>query len=490
MKQELKMNGAKPGGHGQAGVLPAARRSPFIHPFNARFSQTGIMKSGENAGNTQLHMGNMNEKNISRRKMLTGAGLAAGAGLATFMGPWKHNRVYASKSDKPITIGITSDASGQYANSGASDRRGMMMAIDEFNAKGGLLGRKIETVHLDTETNPATGSRVAERLISRNEVSFMIGAVSSGVANAISQVAQKYGVVYLNTNSSSPTESGKNCHRVKFVWDGNGANFANAAVKNALKAYGKNWLLLTNDYVWGHNTAKATRTLLKKYGGTVIDELLVPQGTRDFASYLLKVQQAKPSVVAAAVGGDDQKAMRQQVAQLGMGSKPAWLNNQQDWPDVYGLPLENVFGIFGTTWYYKLDLPGVKEFVQRYQRAYPETKMKVPGNVFYNGYMATRELLRAVERSGSTHNISVIKQLENLKVSSRDRMQHFDAYMNPNTHQMQQTIYLATANSSLNGDKDDLFKIIQWGKPGDVKDTGADQGCGLESYQATPTYET
>ena len=130
----------------------------------------------------------------------------------------------------PITIGLTSDASGQYANSGASDRRGMLMAIAEFNAKGGVLGRKIETIHIDTETTPATGSRVAERMISRDKVSFMIGAVSSGVANAISQVAQKNGVIYLNTNSSSPTESGKNCHRVKFVWDGNGANFAQAAV--------------------------------------------------------------------------------------------------------------------------------------------------------------------------------------------------------------------------------------------------------------------
>ena len=292
----------------------------------------------------------MVKKSISRRNFLKKTGLAAVGAGATFYGPWKHNRVYASATDKPILIGMTSDASGQYANSGASDRRGMMMAIEEFNAKGGVLGRKIKYVHMDTETNPATGSRVAERMITRNEVSFMIGAVSSGVANAISQVAQKYGVIYLNSNSSSPTESGKNCHRVKFVWDGNGTNFAKAAVKNAIDAFGKKWMLLTNDYVWGHNTSKATRKLADAYGADIVDELLVPQGTRDFTSYLLKIQQAKPDVVAAAVGGDDQKVMRQQVAQLGMGRKPAWINNQQDWPDVYGLPLKNLFGVFGTTW--------------------------------------------------------------------------------------------------------------------------------------------
>lgn len=398
---------------------------------------------------------------------------------------------YAANTDKPIIIGITSDASGQYANSGASDRRGMIMAINEFNEKGGVLGRKIEYMHIDTETTPATGSRVAERMITRDNVAFLVGAVSSGVANAISQVAQKYGVIYLNTNSSSPTESGQNCHRVKFVWDGNGANFAKAAVQNSIKQFGKRWLLLTNDYVWGHNTSEATRKLVEQYGGEIIDELLVPQGTRDFASYLLKIQQIDPDVVAAAVGGDDQKVLRQQVAQLGMGKDPAWINNQQDWPDVYGLPPENLFGVFGTTWYWELDLPGVDEFVKRYQEHYPDTSMEVPGNVFYNGYMAVKALLTAVEKAGTTNNIAVIKELEQLKMSAEERMQHFDAYMNPNTHQMQQTIYLSTSSDleTWESDNNKLFKILTWTSPQDAEDTDAEAACQMESYEETPVYE-
>ena len=428
----------------------------------------------------------MSKIKLNRRQLLSTA--AAAGGVSTFMGPWKHNRVWASASDKPIKLGITSDASGQYANSGASDRRGMAMAIAEYNEKGGVLGRKIESTHIDTETTPATGSRVAERMISREEVGFMIGAVSSGVANAISQVAQKNGVIYLNTNSSSPTESGKNCHRVKFVWDGNGANFAQAAVKNAIAAYGDKWMLLTNDYGWGHDTAAATRGLLEQYGGTVEDEILVPQGTRDFSSALLKIQQGAPNVVAAAIGGDDQKAMRQQVAQLGMGDSPAWINNQQDWPDVYGLPIENLFGVFGTTWYYKLDLSGVDDFVKRYQTMYPDTKMRVPGNVFYNGYMATKNLLAAIERADTTNNIAVIKELEGHTMSAADRMQHHDAYVDADTHQVQQSIYLATANTGTT-DADDMFKILSNSSPDEVKDAGAPGACQMESYDATPTFD-
>ena len=424
-----------------------------------------------------------------RRRFLITASATGAASVAGVFGPWTHNRVWAQSAQaKPLVIGLTMDASGQYAASGGMERLGAMMAIKEFNDKGGVLGRPIEAIHMDTETTPATGSRVAERMINRNDAAFLIGAVHSGVANAISQVAQKYGCIFLNTNSSSPTEAGKDCHRVKFVWDGNGTNFAQATVRNAIRANGKDWVLLTNDYVWGHSTSKATRTIVEANGGRIVEELLVPQNTRDFSSYLLKLQQLKPQVVATAVGGDDIKALRQQVVQLGLHKRAAWINNQQDWPDVYGLGPEQIFGVFGTTWYYRLDLPGVKEFVASYQKTFPGMAIAVPGNVFHNGYMATRELLRSVQEAGTTNNLAVIKKLEGRRMSARDRMQHFDAWVDPVTHHVQQTIYLATYNDTP-AEKTDIFKMLAQSEPKDVMDSAAAGLCKLESYEATPSYE-
>ncbi len=421
---------------------------------------------------------------IKRRALV--AGTAAGVG--TFMGPWKHNRAWAQKTDKPILIGLTHDASGQFANSGQDEQRGTVMAIEEINAAGGLLGRKLTHIVADTETTPATATRIAERMINRNEVAFIVGAIQSGVANAIGQVAQKYGVVYFNTNSSSPTEAGKDCQRVKFVWDGTGANFANAASANAVKTFGKKWLLLTNDYVWGHNTSKATREISVKYGAEIIDEILVPVGTRDFSPILLKIQQAKPDVIAAAVGGDDFKVMRQQTVDMKLDRKPAWLNNQQDWPDVYGLGIESVFGVFGTTWYHKLDLPGVADLVKKYQARWPDTRIDVPGNVFYNGYMAMWELARAIQRAGSTNNLKVIQALEGHKMSARDRLQHADAYIDPISHHVQQTIYMATGNDKP-VDKTDYFKILSWVGAEEAKDANEARDCKLQPLDKTPSYE-
>jgi branched-chain amino acid transport system substrate-binding protein len=422
----------------------------------------------------------------ARRRFASGALL----GAAAFFGPWKVNHAWAqARGKKPLLIGLTTDATGQYGASGEDERRGIMMAIREFNEKGGVLGRPIETVHLDTETKPETGAKAAEYMIREAECAFLLGGVHSGVANAISQVAQKYGCIYFNTNSSSPTEAGKDCHRVKFVWDGNGYNFSAAVVKGAITGYGPNWVLMTHDYVWGHSTAKGIRAIVEANGGKIVEEMLVPQNTRDFAAYLRKVKQRKPNVIATAIGGDDIKVLRQQIKQLALDRDFAWINNQLDWPDVYGLGADALFGIFGTNWYWKLDLPGVKEFVKRYRQENPGYRIQVPGNVYYNGYMATRELFRAVERAGSTNNIKVIKELEKVRVSARDRMQHFDAFMNPDTHQMQQTLYMATRNTRATAEKDDIFRILGRLRPDEVQDRDSMVNCKLESYDATPVYE-
>ena len=425
-------------------------------------------------------------EHLTKRALLGGSVMAAAvAGAGSFFGPWSHNRAFAQA--RPIKLGLTCDASGQYGNSGQDDLRGMRIAIDEFNGRGGVLGRKIEWITADTETNPAAGSRVAERFITREDCPILIGALHSGVANAITQVAAKYGAIYFNTNSSSPSEAAENCARVKFVWDGNGTNFAKAAVRSAVRDIGKNWLLLTNDYVWGHSTSAATKAEVDAAGGKVMDNLLVPQNTRDFTSYLLKIQQMKPDVVAAAIGGDDIKALRQQVSQLKLDGKPAWINNQQDWPDVWGQP-DSLFGVFGTSWYHKLALPGVPEFVAKWKAAAGPGAIPVPGNVSYNGYMATRELLRAIERSGSTNNIKIIRELEGLKISAADRMQHHGAYMDPATHQLQQTIYLARRNMKP-ADDSDMYEILSSTTPQDAADTAGAAKCKLVPHEQVPSVD-
>jgi branched-chain amino acid transport system substrate-binding protein len=170
-----------------------------------------------------------------------------------------------------------------------------------------------------------------------------------------------------------------------------------------------------------------------------------------------------------------------------MDEKAAWINNQQDWPDIWG-QADTLFGVFGTSWYHKLQLPGVAEFVKRWQTSYPQSPIPVPGNVSYNGYMSTRELLRAIERAGSTNNRAVIKALEGHKMPAADRMQHFDAYIDADTHQVQQTIYLARRNAKP-VDPTDLFDVISWTKPETALDNDAPKKCKMKAPADIPTFD-
>jgi branched-chain amino acid transport system substrate-binding protein len=176
------------------------------------------------------------------------------------------------------------------------------------------------------------------------------------------------------------------------------------------------------------------------------------------------------------------------VAQLGLDRRPAWINNQQDWPDVWGQGPDSLFGVFGTNWYHKLPLPAVDDFVRRWTEFTPAPAIPVPGNVSYNGYMCTRELLRAIVRAGTTKNTEVIKQLETLRVPAAERMQHFDAYMNPNTHQLQQTIYLAERNPAPS-DPTDLFRLLSWSRPEEVEDDEAPSKCRLATLDSLRAVE-
>lgn len=400
------------------------------------------------------------------------------------MGPWRHVR---AASPSPIRIGLICDASGQFARSGQDELRGIRLAIDEANRAGGVLGRPIEYVVADSRTEPAEGERIAERFVSREGCAILVGGVHSGVAEAITRVASRAGTIYFNTNSSAANQAGADCSRVKFVWDANGANFAKTTVRSGMRAFGRRWVVLMNDYVWGRTTAAATRAFVEAAGGELLEAFFVPVNTTDFASVLLRIQRLRPDVVATAVGGDDIKALREQVVQLGLEGRPIWMNSQQDWPDVWERP-EILFGVFGTTWYHGLDLPGVADFVRLWgERAGPGGS-PVPGNVSYNGFMATNHLFAAMRQTESTSNIRLIRALEELRVPARERLQHFDAWMNPRTHHLQQTVYLARRNP-LPRDGMDHFEILTWSPPEEVEDAEAAAACAMQPLESLPLVE-
>ena len=421
-------------------------------------------------------------KGLTRRQVLkAAAGIGAGVG---FIGNWRWARAQAKK---PIVIGLTCDATGTFADSGQAERRGMILAIEEFNAKGGVLGRPIEHKWEDTETDASVAVRKAQRLIERDKIDFMIGALSSGVAGPLSQLAQRYGIIYCNSNSSSDTVTNENCQRTNFVWDANTWMFANALGPLVSKELGKKWFLLTHDYVWGKSATAATREVMKKVGAEEMGELFIPQGARDFSAQLLRIRSVKPQVVIANMAGIEQTALREQAAEFGAEKDAAWVFPQQDFPDMVTLGPKKSFGYFCTTWHYTLDEPGVKEFTERFRKRWASAPIPVPDNVSCNGYLAARELLRAVERAGTTKSHDVIKALEGHVI--KDNFRKYPSVIREWDHLVGQMLYLArTKKESEMKDKYDMIDMMSAIPPEVASPPREISKCKMQSYAETPVY--
>ena len=421
-------------------------------------------------------------KGLTRRQVLkAAAGFGAGVG---FIGNWRWARAQAKK---PIVIGLTCDATGTFADSGQAERRGMILAIEEFNAKGGVLGRPIEHKWEDTETDPSVAVRKAQRLIERDKIDFMMGALSSGVAAPLSDLAQRYGIIYCNSNSSSDTVTNEKCQRTNFVWDANNWMFANALGPLVVKELGKKWFLVTHDYVWGKNATAVTRDVMKKVGAEEMGELFIPQGARDFSAQLLRIRSVKPQVVIANMAGIEQTALREQAAEFGAEKDAAWVFPQQDFPDMVTLGVRKSFGYFCTTWHYTLNEPGVKEFTERFRKRWANAPIPVPDNVSCNGYLAARELLRAVERAGTTRSHDVIKAMEGHVI--KDNFRKYPSVIREWDHLVGQMLYLArTKKESEMKDKYDMIDMMSAVPPEAASPPREVSKCKMQSYAETPVY--
>ena len=358
------------------------------------------------------------EVSDGRRRVLKASALAlatAGAyGVAPFFGPWKHNHAWSQAAQKkPLVIGLTMDASGQYAASGMDERLGAMMAIKEINAKGGVLGRPIEAIHMDTETTPATGSRVAERLITRNEAAFLIGALHSGVANAISQVAQKYGCIYPQHQFELADRGGQGLPprqvrlgRQRHELRARDRQERDGGQRQELGAADQRLRVGAPDVEGDAHDRRGERRQDRRGadGAAEHARLLVvpPQDPADQAERGRRRHRRRRHQGAAPAGRAGQA---QQERRRGSTTSRTGRTCTASGP-TRSSACSAPTGTTGSI------CPGVKEFVAAYQTTYPGVQIRVPGNTYYNGYMATRELLRAVERAGTTNNIKVIKELE------------------------------------------------------------------------------
>jgi branched-chain amino acid transport system substrate-binding protein len=345
--------------------------------------------------------------------------------------------------------------------------------------------REVRMIVEDSETDPSVGARKAKKLTERDKVHFMIGEVSSAVAIAISEVAQRANVIYFNTNTNSDECTGTHAHRTNFRVGPSNHMVVHAIGPWALENMGKKWYFMTHDYTWGRSGTEANRLILKKYGGEELGEALVPLGTREFSSYLIKIRNLaqKPDLIMCTVGGVDVSAMLEQVHEFGMNKEYSFGFTLRDYTDVFAVGAEKNIGMFACEWYHKLDAPGVEEFVERYKKRFPDCPVTVPENSCYNGYIGARELLRAAQRAGSLETTPIVKALEGHTFS--DNMKYNPTVIRAWDHQFIQDVFIARARTpgELKTDPTDFYEIVGYREGEKIARNREENPVELEPYR-------
>lgn len=374
-----------------------------------------------------------------KRSFGAAAGLGA-AGIGSQLG--MVNTAYAQKpignypiKGKTATFGFNVPQTGAYSDEGEDELRAYELAVEHINNGGGMLetmeplalegngvlGKKIDYVTGDTQTDPDAARASARRMIERDGVIMFTGGSSSAVAIAQQHLAQEKGVIFMDGLTHSNDTTGKDRRRYGFRHFFNAYMSGQSLSPILAEDYGseRRAFHLTADYTWGHTQYQSMKQFTEEEGWTTVRNIMTPLGTTDYSQYLTAVLNSDADVLVLNHYGKDMVNSLTQAVRFGMRDKQV---NGKDFQVV--VPLfsrlmaqgagDNVEGIYGTTnWHYTLEDAGSQAFRKSFEEKYGFP----PSMAAHTAYVQTLLYADAVARAETFYPPAVIKALEDHKVT-------------------------------------------------------------------------
>ena len=408
---------------------------------------------------------------IDRRTILKSSAVIAAAQI-TF--PF----IIQARGETPIRIGMVDPLTGVYAATAGNEVMGAKLAVEQINAKGGILGRPVELLVEDSANDVGTGVQKARKLIERDQVNFVIGDVNSGIAAAISQVTSEKKVLHIVSGGHTDSITGKDCKWNVFRVCNTTGMEANSVSNVLFTKYGKKWHFITPDYAFGHTLYDACTANLKKLGGTVTGNELTPLGTADFAAYLIKARAANPDVLILLVQGSDMINCLKQVVQFGLNKQVHVAGTQQELESLAGLPPEARIGFWMFEWYWKQPgVPGVDKFVADIRKV---NSSNVPTARHWFGYVSAMSFALVTNREKTLDAVKLATALENFDLPDDVKLQPNKVYYRKGDHQLMTSAFVGEAQSKGKDDPEDLYRVDEV-VPGDkTAPPVAETGCNVQ----------
>ena len=303
----------------------------------------------------------------------------------------------------PLKIGVLEDHSGDIAIFTMPKVHGAHLAVDEINAAGGILGRKLEIVEYDPQFDNAKFQEFARRLIEKDKVEVIFGAATSASREAIRPIIDKDNALLFYAQQYE----GGVCDGNMIGTGGLPEQQFSTLIPYMMEKYGKKVYIIAADYNFGQISTEWTKKLVTDAGGQILGTELIPLGVSQFGQTIQNIQKAKPDWLMSLVVGNSQSAFYEQAASAGlhipMGSSITiglgFEHKRFKPPTMEGMHV-------AINWFEEIDRPAAKAFVARWRAKYPdETYINDMGE---NEYAAIFLYKKLVEMGGST-NIDKIR---------------------------------------------------------------------------------
>lgn len=318
-----------------------------------------------------------------------------------------------AQAQDTVRIGIALSETGNLADSSKHYWRGIELWRDQVNARGGLLGKKVDFVIYDDRSDAATSARLYERLITNDKVDLLVSTIGSAQAATATAVAEKHKRVMINGGGASESIQQRGfkyifqtAARISAYVDG---------IDPLMKKYNvKSMAFISRDYPAARDMDKVLKNMAQHNGVKVVQDEYFPAGNVDFSSQIARARQDKPELWVSVGYPNEAIEMSRQFHATNYTPKIFVHNGvaQEDFLKATGKDGEGAIGM--SLYEPSLKTAGNAEFVKAFKARYNYD----PGYYSSFGYVAVTVLEAAVKKAGSLDQDAIRKVLTELKMDT------------------------------------------------------------------------
>jgi branched-chain amino acid transport system substrate-binding protein len=320
-----------------------------------------------------------------------------------------------------IVFGIIEPISGPFKDVGDRYVNAAKFAVEQINADGGLLGKKVVTVVEDNSLKPAISTRKAKKLILEDGAKFIMTGTGSHNTLAMARVAEKYKVINLSYGTEAASITGSDFTPYTFRCCLNTDQHSAVLVVYMVKKYPqfKKYYIICQDYAFGRQAAEGFRKKfeqIKPPGARIVGEIFHPIANKDFAPYITAIMASGAEVVFSGNWGVDLQLLMKHGASLGWKVKLAdyFLNDPVHIEAVGGQAA--IGHVAGDSYMITIDSPKNRAFLKKWAKKYRDAPMpyKWPNLSMGRCYWGVRFMAEAIKKAGTTDAEAVIKAWEGM----------------------------------------------------------------------------